>query len=56
LVAVVLALGFQGPERGDSANKLIPHVGDTDTMIPEFRTFLVRIKKEVYDDTKGDVD
>jgi formate dehydrogenase major subunit len=37
--------GFQGLCVGDSANNLSPHVGDANTMIPEFKAFLVRVKK-----------
>jgi len=37
--------GFSGLSVGDSANKLTPHVGDANTMIPEYKAFLVRIKK-----------
>jgi formate dehydrogenase major subunit len=37
--------GFRGLSVGDSANKLSPHVGDANTMIPEFKAFLVRVKK-----------
>jgi formate dehydrogenase major subunit len=37
--------GFQGLCVGDSANALSPHVGDANTMIPEFKAFLVRVKK-----------
>ncbi len=37
--------GFQGLCVGDSANKLTPHVGDANTMIPEFKAFLVRVIK-----------
>ena len=37
--------GFMGGSKGDSANKLTPHVGDANTMIPEFKAFLVNIKK-----------
>jgi formate dehydrogenase-N alpha subunit len=33
--------------RGDSANKLTPHVGDANTMIPEYKAFLVNIEKAV---------
>lgn len=32
---------------GDSCNKLTPHIGDANTMIPEYKAFLVNIKKEV---------
>jgi formate dehydrogenase major subunit len=37
--------GFQGLCVGDSANKLSPHVGDANTMIPEFKAFLVDVEK-----------
>jgi len=30
---------------GDSANILTPHVGDANTMIPEFKAFLVNVRK-----------
>lgn len=37
--------GFNGLATGDSANLLTPHVGDANTMIPEFKAFLCRIEK-----------
>jgi formate dehydrogenase major subunit len=37
--------GFRGLSVGDSANNLSPHVGDANTMIPEFKAFLVRVTK-----------
>jgi formate dehydrogenase major subunit len=37
--------GFQGLCVGDTANNLSPHVGDANTTIPEFKAFLVRVKK-----------
>ena len=37
--------GFTGLCVGDSANKLSPHVGDPNTMIPEFKAFLVNLEK-----------
>ena len=37
--------GFKGLSIGDSANDLSPHVGDANTMIPEFKAFLVRVRK-----------
>jgi formate dehydrogenase major subunit len=37
--------GFTGLARGDSANLLTPHVGDPNTMIPEFKAFLVKVEK-----------
>ncbi len=36
---------WQGIATGDSANDLTPHVGDGNTMIPEYKAFLVEIKK-----------
>jgi formate dehydrogenase major subunit len=37
--------GFTGFCQGASANVLSPHVGDANTMIPEFKAFLVRVTK-----------
>ena len=37
--------GFQGLCVGDTANNLSPHVGDANTTIPEYKAFLVRVKK-----------
>ncbi len=37
--------GFSGLCVGDSANNLSPHVGDANTMIPEFKAFLVKVTK-----------
>jgi len=37
--------GYCGLCSGDSANILTPHVGDTNTRIPEFKAFLVDVKK-----------
>jgi formate dehydrogenase major subunit len=37
--------GFRGLSSGDSANRLTPHVGDANTMIPEYKAFLVEVKK-----------
>jgi formate dehydrogenase major subunit len=37
--------GYCGLCSGDSANILTPHVGDANTRIPEFKSFLVDIKK-----------
>ena len=37
--------GFIGLSTGESANKLSPHVGDANTTIPEYKAFLVRVKK-----------
>ena len=32
---------------GDSANDLTPHIGDGNTMIPEYKAFLVDVRKVV---------
>jgi formate dehydrogenase major subunit len=37
--------GFTGLSTGDSANILTPHVGDANTMIPEYKAFLVNVRK-----------
>ncbi len=37
--------GFQGLCVGDSANDLSPYVGDPNTMIPEYKAFLVKVTK-----------
>jgi formate dehydrogenase major subunit len=37
--------GWQGIAVGDVVNDLTPHVGDGNTMIPEYKAFLVDVKK-----------
>lgn len=37
--------GFVGLSTGDSANMLTPHVGDANTMIPEYKAFLCDVEK-----------
>ena len=37
--------GWIGIATGDSANELTPHVGDANTMIPEYKAFLVDLRK-----------
>ncbi len=37
--------GYTGLSTGDSANILTPHVGDANTMIPEYKAFLVNVRK-----------
>jgi formate dehydrogenase-N alpha subunit len=44
-VGVIWHWGYIGLSTGDSANVLTPHVGDANTMIPEFKAFLVDVKK-----------
>ncbi len=44
-VGLVWHWGYTGLATGDSANLLTPHVGDANTMIPEYKAFLVDIRK-----------
>jgi len=44
-VGVVWHWGYVGLSTGDSANVLTPHVGDANTMIPEYKAFLVNVRK-----------
>jgi len=44
-VGLVWHWGYVGLSTGDSANQLTPHVGDANTMIPEFKAFLVNVRK-----------
>jgi len=37
--------GYAGMNNGDSANKLTPHVGDANTTIPEYKTFLCSVRR-----------
>ena len=37
--------GYNGLATGDSANMLTPHVGDANTMIPEYKAFLCQVEK-----------
>jgi len=37
--------GYNGLVKGDSANLLTPHIGDANTMIPEYKAFLCDIRK-----------
>ncbi len=39
--------GWATAAPGDVTNKITPHIGDANTMIPEYKAFLVDIKKEV---------
>lgn len=37
--------GYAGLATGDSGNQLTPHVGDANTMIPEYKAFLCQVEK-----------
>jgi formate dehydrogenase major subunit len=45
LIGVIWHFGYNGLAKGGSANVLTPHVGDANTMIPEYKAFLCDIKK-----------
>ncbi|HEX2923384.1 MAG TPA: molybdopterin dinucleotide binding domain-containing protein, partial [Chloroflexota bacterium] len=38
--------GWAGIATGDTVNDLTPHVGDGNTSIPEYKAFLVDVRKE----------
>ncbi len=44
-VGIIWHWGYTGLSTGDSANILTPHVGDANTMIPEYKAFLVNVRK-----------
>lgn len=44
-VGLVWHWGYTGLSTGDSANLLTAHVGDANTMIPEYKAFLVDVRK-----------
>ncbi len=44
-VGVVWHFGWEGLVKGDSANILTPHIGDANTMIPEYKAFLCDVHK-----------
>ena len=44
-VGVIWHWGYVGLSTGDSANVLTPHIGDPNTTIPEFKAFLVDVRK-----------
>ena len=38
--------GYSGLSKGDSGNILTPHVGDANTTIPEYKTFLCNVRRK----------
>jgi formate dehydrogenase major subunit len=44
-IGVLNHWGYSGMSKGDSGNVLTPHVGDANTTIPEYKTFLCNIRK-----------
>ncbi len=47
MVGIPWHFGFKGITQGCSANCLTPHIGDANTMIPEYKAFLCDVVKEV---------
>ena len=45
-VGVIWHFGYNGLARGDSANLLTSHIGDANTMIPEYKVFLCNVYKK----------
>ncbi len=45
-VGVIWHFGYNGLARGDSANLLTAHIGDANTMIPEYKAFLCDVYKK----------
>lgn len=45
LIGMIWHFGFGCAESGDSCNTLTPHIGDANTMIPEYKVFLVDLRK-----------
>jgi anaerobic selenocysteine-containing dehydrogenase len=37
--------GYKGYAKGATANRLTPHIGDANTMIPEYKAFLCDIRR-----------
>jgi formate dehydrogenase-N alpha subunit len=46
MIGIIWHFGPGGAATGDSCNQLTPSIGDANTMIPEFKAFLVDIRKE----------
>jgi formate dehydrogenase-N alpha subunit len=45
-VGIIWHFGWAGIATGDSANMLTPHIGDANTMIPEFKAFLCDVTRK----------
>jgi len=44
-VGVLWHFGFNGYATGDPANRLTPHIGDGNTMIPEYKAWLCNVRR-----------
>jgi hypothetical protein len=45
IIGLLAYRGYVGLSKGDSANSLTPHIGDANALIPEFKAFLVDVRK-----------
>jgi len=45
-IGIIWHFGYSGLARGDSANILTAHIGDANTMIPEYKAFLCNVRKK----------
>lgn len=45
VIGAVWAYGFKGYAKGDPANRLTPHIGDANTMTPEYKAWLCDIRR-----------
>ncbi len=46
-IGIVWHFGYAGLATGDSANLLTSHIGDANTMIPEYKAFLCNVERKV---------
>jgi formate dehydrogenase major subunit len=44
-IGLLWQYGFKGYAKGDPANRLTPHIGDANTMIPEYKAWLCDIRR-----------
>jgi len=44
-IGVLWHFGFNGYATGDPANRLTPHIGDGNTMIPEYKAWLCDVRR-----------
>lgn len=44
-IGVIWHFGFNGYANGDPANRLTPHIGDGNTMIPEYKAWLCDVRR-----------
>jgi formate dehydrogenase major subunit len=44
-IGLLWQFGFKGYAKGDIANRLTPHIGDANTMCPEYKAWLCDIRR-----------